>query len=82
MTETEAFAINTPTNVVESTPFPTALVYDFPVWMKSPETVILAALFVDDLKHTRNISFFNAATGEKFELNPTIPFGGFFGTTT
>jgi hypothetical protein len=78
MTETHAIAINTPTSPVEPTPVPTATGYDFPSWMKSPETVILAALFKDDLKHTRNIYFFNADTGDKFELSPKIRFGGFF----
>jgi hypothetical protein len=77
-TETQLVIVNTPTEVVKSTPIPTATIYDFPSWMKSPETVILAALFKDDLKHIRKIYFFNAATGEKFELSPTMPFGGFF----
>src|SRR5215216_3908673 len=78
LSQTQAIAINTPTRTVDSTSIPTATVYDFPVWMKSPETVILAALFKDDLKHTRTIYFLNAATGDKFELSPTMRFGGFF----
>jgi hypothetical protein len=78
VTETQAVVINTPTSALESTPISTATVYDFPSWMKSPETVILAALFKDDLKHIRNVYFFNAATGDKFEFSPTIRFGGIF----
>jgi hypothetical protein len=78
MTETQVIAINTLTSTAESTPIPAATAYDFPSWMKSPETVTLAALFKDDLKHIRNIYFFNAATGDKFELSPTKRFGGFF----
>jgi len=78
MTETQAIAINSPTSIVEPTPLPTATVYDFPSWMRKPETVMLAALFKDDLQHTRNIYFFNADTEDKFELSPTIRFGGFF----
>ena len=76
--ETQGPINTTPTDAVESTPIPTSTVYDFPSWMYSAETGILAALFRDDLEHTRKIYFFNAATGEKFELNPTMPFGGFF----
>ena len=78
MTETQSIAVSTLSDVVESTPIPTATVYDFPSWMKNPETAILSALFKDDLEHTRNIYFFNASTGEKFELKPTVAFGGFF----
>jgi hypothetical protein len=78
MAKTVVVATNTSSSVVEATPIPTDTVYDFPLWMKSPETVILAALVKDDLKHSRKVHFFNAATGEKFELSPTMRFGGFF----
>jgi hypothetical protein len=78
MTETQAIATKPPTSTEESTPVPTSTVYDFPSWMKNPETMTLATLFKDDLKHTRNIYFFNADTGDKFELSPTTRFGGFF----
>lgn len=77
-TETPAVIVGNPTDFVESMPIPTKTVYDFPSWMNNPQTVVLAALFRDDLEKSRKIYFFNAATGEKFELNPAMPFGGFF----
>src|SRR6266542_886459 len=78
VTETQPVVHKTPTDVVESTTIPVPTVYDFPSWMKNPKTAILAALFRDDLEQARKIYFFNATTGEKFEMNPTMPFGGFF----
>jgi hypothetical protein len=77
-TEAQAVINKTPTAIVEVSPSPTSSVYDFPSWMSNSDTTVLAALFRDDLGHTRKIYFFNVTTGEKFELNPTMPFGGFF----
>lgn len=63
-----------------STPFPlptpspaptsilTSTIYDFPSWMKNPNTVVFAALVDDDIKKIHKIYFFNVATGEKFEI--------------
>jgi hypothetical protein len=51
---------------------------DFPSWMSNPNTVILEALIIDDVKQTLKIHFINAATEEKFELDVSKDFGGFF----
>lgn len=60
---------------------PTATAFNFPQWMRNSDTAILATLIRDDSKKARDISFFNASTGEKFELKMPITFGGFFGMT-
>ena len=76
--ETQAPIQKAPTATAVSTTIPTSTVYDFPSWMSHPDTVMLAALIRDDTEGTRKINFFNAATGEKFEMSPSIDFGGFF----
>jgi hypothetical protein len=69
----------TPTGITSSTPIPTATLgaYDFPAWMTDSSN-ILAALISDDFKKTRKISFFNAATGENYEISAPIDMNGFF----
>lgn len=61
-----------------STLSPTVTAYNFPQWIKNSDTAILAALIRDDLGKPRGISFFNATTGEKFELEMPTALGGFF----
>lgn len=75
VSETEV-SINAPT----VTPIPVAATpsLDFPSWMSNPTTTILAALIKDDVNQTLKIHFINAATEEKFELDVSKDFGGFF----
>lgn len=51
---------------------------EFPSWMSDPETIIIAAYIRNDISQSLEIHFFNAATGEKFELTTPQDFGGFF----
>jgi hypothetical protein len=63
-----------PTATLE--PFPSS--YDLPVWMKASDTTIAAAILTDDVKRTRKIAFFNAATGESYEILMNRSTSGFF----
>jgi hypothetical protein len=69
-----------PTTIPTAIPteIPTTTTSKFPLWMANPGTDVLAALIRDDIKKIREIQFFNAATKEKFNLNPPMDFGGFF----
>jgi hypothetical protein len=78
-----------PPSVQNQTPFvftaqpppsttPTLAVYDFPLWMRDPNTVILAALMRNDINETRGIYLFNAATGQHFQIHSPMGFSGFF----
>lgn len=88
-TDQPAQVQNTPIAVSETaisiktpavTPIPTTAIpsLDFPSWMSNPDTVVLAALIRNDVNQTLQIRFFNAATEEKFELDVSKGFGGFF----
>ncbi len=63
-----------PTNTAETT----LPAYSLPVWMSDPTINILAALITDDYKRTRKISFYNAATGEKYDIPMPKDTSGYF----
>ena len=65
-----------PTPTVTLEPFPGS--YDLPVWMKTTETTIAAAVISNEPENTRNITFFNAATGESHEILMNRSTSGFF----
>jgi hypothetical protein len=67
-----------PTPIPENTPIPLSDHYDLPIWMKYPETNIVAALITNDLEKNRKIAFFNAATGEKYEILMPQNISGYF----
>lgn len=52
--------------------------YDLPVWMKNPETIIAAALITNDIESIRKVAFFNATTGENYEIVMTKSVSGYF----
>lgn len=69
----------TPIKTPTVTPSPiTAPSLEIPTWMSNPNTAILAALIRDDVNQTRKIRFINPATEEKFDLDVSKVFGGFF----
>lgn len=57
---------------------PTLPSYSLPTWMSNASTNILAALITDDTKDALKISFYNAATGEKYEIMIPGNVRGFF----
>lgn len=63
-----------PTNTEETT----LPAYSLPVWMGDPAINILAALITDDYKRTRKISFYNAETGEKYDIPMPKDTSGYF----
>lgn len=66
------------TLLLTPTPVPISTVIDFPSWMSNPDTVVLAAFIREDVAQSFEIHFFNAATGNKFELVAPKDFGRFF----
>ncbi|HJS17765.1 MAG TPA: hypothetical protein VJ785_03390 [Anaerolineales bacterium] len=67
-----------PTKSPTNTPVSFLSSYTFPAWMSNPETNILAALITNDLEKTRKISFFNADTGENYEIEMPRDVSGYF----
>ena len=64
-----------PTNTDGVISTPTSIIHEFPSWMKNPNTTILTALIWHD---SQKVYFFNATTGEKFEMDVPTDFSGFF----
>jgi hypothetical protein len=67
-----------PTQTATTTPIVIPDFDELPSWMRIPESTVLAALITDDLKGIRNVAFFNAATGEKYEMSMPKDVRGFF----
>jgi hypothetical protein len=80
VTATEPFPSKTPSPTQSPTNTPIALLatYSFPSWMSDSNTNILAALVVNEVEYTRKASFFNAATGEKYEIILPRDVSGYF----
>jgi len=51
---------------------------DLPSWLKDSNPNVLAALITDDPKRIRDVAFFNAATGERYEIPMPKDTSGFF----
>ena len=51
---------------------------NLPSWLKDSNPNVLAALITDDLKRIRDVAFFNAATGERYEIPMPKDTSGFF----
>lgn len=72
----------TPTTISSNTPVTKSLfpdiTYDFPEWIKDLNTPVLAALLENQNSKTRKLAFFNAKTGEKFEIEMPIITNGYF----
>lgn len=54
------------------------IVYQFPEWMQNLNTPVLAALLDNQVSNTRKIAFFNAETGEEFDLEMPENTNGYF----
>ena len=67
-----------PTLIPEDTPEPLLASYAFPVWMKNPKINIVAALITNEIEKTRKMAFFNATTGEKYEILMPQNMSGYF----
>lgn len=67
-----------PTNTLSPEQLFLDTVYDFPEWMKNLNTPILAALLDNQVSNTRKIAFFNAETGEEFDLIMPENTNGYF----
>ena len=52
--------------------------YDLPLWMKTADSTIAAAVITNDRERTRKIAFFNVATGESYEILINQSTSGFF----
>jgi hypothetical protein len=80
VTATESLPTKTPspTPLPTNTPIALLAVYQFPSWMGDPATNILAALITDDIARTRKISFFDATTGESYEILMPRDMSGYF----
>ncbi len=57
---------------------PTLSSYSLPSWMSSPSTNILAAFITDNSNDSPRISFYNAATGEKYDIDIPNDSQGYF----
>lgn len=72
----------TPTTISSETPVTKSLfpdiTYEFPEWIKDLNTPVLAALLENQNSKTRKIAFFNAKTGEKFEIEMPKITNGYF----
>jgi hypothetical protein len=80
VTATKPFPSKTasPSKSPTNTPIALLATYTLPVWMSNPDTNILAALVTNDFEHTRKISFFNATTGENYEILMPRDVSGYF----
>ncbi len=67
-----------PTAIPENTQVPLSNYYDLPAWMKNSETNISAALITNDFEQTRKIAFFNASTGDRYEMSMPQDISGYF----
>ena len=67
-----------PTETATATPVAVQALNDLPAWMKNPDSTVLAALITDDLTRIRKVAFYNAATGEKYEISMSKDVRGFF----
>ncbi|MBI5353077.1 MAG: hypothetical protein HZB50_10605 [Chloroflexi bacterium] len=77
-TESSPLEDTDPTPVSENTSESLFDYYDLPAWMKDPDTNIVAALITDDYEGKRKIAFFNAITGEKYEILMPQDISGYF----
>jgi len=79
--ETVMVATKTPlphTQTPEATLVVIPSLHDLPSWLKDSNPNVLAALITDDLKRIRDVAFFNAATGERYEIPMPKDTSGFF----
>jgi len=78
--ETEGSSLKdiNPTAIPENSPVPLSNHYDLPAWMKKPETNIVAALITNDYEETRQVAFYNAITGDSYEILMPKDVSGYF----
>lgn len=67
-----------PTSTISQAPLFSETIYNFPEWMKDLNTPLLAAFLEDQRSNSRKIAFFNANTGEEFDLEMPDNTNGYF----